>query len=177
MFCIDKAKLPVCGLLFSVCLLNATTSWSASKPDRQQPMTVEADTAELNERTGVSIYSGNVVVTQGSMIMKAERVNLQSKDNKLTSMKGTGKPATYRQKDANTGAPIIGKADQIIYMPGKSQLILVGKASLFKDDNTVKSERIVYNIESDYVSAGTKSGGKRVKIVIQPTEDSQDGTP
>jgi len=140
-------------------------------------MTVEADTAELNERSGVSTYKGNVVVVQGSLTMKSDRMVLQSKDHKLARMTGTGKPATYRQIDSSTGEPIVGKADQIVYLPGKNQLILTGKASLLKNDNTFKSERIVYNTVNNYVSAGSKEGGKRVKIVIQPVEDKKDATP
>jgi len=140
-------------------------------------MTVEANTAELNERSGVSTYKGNVIVVQGSLTMKADRMVLQSKDHKLTRMTGTGKPATYKQIDSSTGEPIHGEADQIVYLPGKNQLILVGNASLLKNDNTFTSERIVYNTVNDYVSAGSKEGGKRVKIVIQPVENKEDVTP
>jgi len=137
-------------------------------------MTVEADTAEMNESTGVSIYRGSVVVIQGSLTMKSDHMKLQSKNNKLTRMTGTGKPATYRQLDNSTGEPVYGEADKIIYLPGKNQIIMTGKASLLKNDNTFKSERIVYNMTSNYVSAGTREGGKRVKIVIQPAEDKED---
>ena len=175
MICIDMLKQAVTG-----CLLFAAVSTSvvaAQQTDRQQPMTVEADTAELNERSGVSIYKGNVVVIQGSLNMKADRMTLKSKDRKLTRMTGTGKPAMYRQIDSSTGEPVYGEADKIVYLPEKNQLILTGNASLLKNDNTFKSERIVYNMTNDYVSAGSKEGGKRVKIVIQPVEDKKDAVP
>ena len=174
---IDKLKPAIIGTLLTGCLFFTAASWSAQQTDRQQPMTVEADTAELNERSGVSVYKGNVVVVQGSLTMKADLMTLQSKDHKLTRMTGIGKPATYRQIDSSTGEPVYGEADKIVYLPGKNQLILTGKASLLKNDNTFKSERIVYNMTNDYVSAGSKEGGKRVKIVIQPVEDKKDAVP
>ncbi len=177
MNCIDRLKRVADSVLLIGCLLFSAASFSAAQSDRQLPMTVEADTAELNERSGVSTYKGNVVVVQGSLTMKAERMVLQSKNNKLVRMTGTGKPATYKQVDSSTGEPVYGEADKIVYLPGKNQLILTGKASLLKNDNTFKSERIVYNTVNEYVSAGSKEGGKRVKIVIQPVEDKKVVTP
>jgi len=177
MSCVDKFKPPISGVLLITGLFFSAVTFSAQQTDRQLPMTVEADTAELNERSGVSIYKGNVVVLQGSLTMKADRMTLQSKDHKLTRMTGTGKPATFEQVDSSTGEPVYGEADKMIYLPGENQLILIGTASLLKNDNTFKSERIVYNTKSDYVSAGSKEGGKRVKIIIQPAEDNKDATP
>jgi len=175
--CIDRLGSAITGVLLSGSLLFSATASSAPQTDRQQPMTVEADSAELNERSGVSTYKGSVVVVQGSLTMKSDHMTLQSKDHKLTRMTGIGKPATYRQIDSSTGEPVYGEADKIVYLPGKNQIILTGKASLLKNDNTFNSERIVYNMSNNYVSAGTREGGKRVKIVIQPVQDKEDTTP
>ncbi len=163
-------------LIYGLLLCTAGVSF-AQTLGKKQPMTVEADRAELNERTGVSVYTGNVVVTQGGMTMKAERMSLHTTDRKLTRIVGTGKPASFKQQASRNATPISGKAQKFIYLPKKNQLTLIGNASLLKDDNTFNSERIVYNTANEYVSAGSKAGGKRVKIVIQPEEESEDSQP
>ena len=56
------------AMIFALCLGFVPAALWALASDREQPITVEADGVEINDRTGVSVYKGNVVIRQGSPI-------------------------------------------------------------------------------------------------------------
>jgi len=68
-------------LVFAVALTLVTSSVTAlpddrSQPipdDRSQPIQLEASRGQLDQKTGISVYEGNVVITQGSMRLAADR--------------------------------------------------------------------------------------------------------
>ena len=65
--------------LLSLVALSATAF--ALPSDRNQPITLLADRATFNERTGVTTYSGNVIIEQGTMKLQANSIvaNLNNK--------------------------------------------------------------------------------------------------
>ena len=70
----------------------------ALSTDKDQPIEVEADTAELDEVKNVSIYRGNVIVIQGSIRMTGDVMTVYQTDNDdLDHMIMEGNPATYKQ--------------------------------------------------------------------------------
>ncbi|MEM8594687.1 MAG: LptA/OstA family protein, partial [Pseudomonadota bacterium] len=59
--------------------------------DASKPVTIDADRATSNGISGVTTYSGNVLVKQGSMTLNSDTVTLITKKNKVTSRKASGK--------------------------------------------------------------------------------------
>lgn len=53
------------GGLLVCCLISGLTVGLSSDPD--QPIEVEADSAELDDKERIAVYQGNVVVIQGSI--------------------------------------------------------------------------------------------------------------
>ena len=51
--------------------------------DSSQPINIKSDSAEINDATGVSIYIGNVVITQGSMVLTGDKVTLEVSNKKV----------------------------------------------------------------------------------------------
>ena len=81
------------GLILALCLL-PSPGWSLST-DRDQPMLIEADRAELNDADGISVYRGNVKVTQGTLILTGETMTGHTKGVDVGKVIMDGKPATY----------------------------------------------------------------------------------
>ena len=75
---------------------------SAEKADRTKPLTMESDrpcTVDLVRQ--VSVCTGNVVIAQGTLVIRADRVELRETPEgyRTATAHGTpGKPAVYRQK-------------------------------------------------------------------------------
>jgi len=145
--------------------------WALST-DRSQPIEVEADELEVRELERVSIYLGNVNLVQGSLEINADRVVIHFNEaNELILMEMTGTPATLRQLDDNQ-QEMWGEAKQIDYTQSKSLLELRDSARLIHVGNIVESDLITINTESSSIQAGSIESDQRVKMLIQPKQDS-----
>jgi len=140
--------------------------------DRDQPIEIEADQLEVREQERVSIYQGNVKLVQGSLEINADRVVIHFNEaNELTLMEMTGTPATLRQLDDNQ-QEMWGEAKQIDYTQSKSLLELRDSARLSQAGDIIESDLIRINTENSSLQAGSMESDQRVKMLIQPKQDS-----
>ncbi len=157
-------KLLWCLLLSA---LPHSPAWALSS-DRQQPMHIEADQAELDEQKGISIYTGNVKVTQGTLVLTGNHMTVYNQDENIDKVILLGKPATYRQRPDGKDEDMRAEALRMEYYANPEQVILLQKAVAWQGKNTFRSDRIVYDVPQDRVQAGNRSGDQRVHIILQP---------
>jgi lipopolysaccharide export system protein LptA len=96
--------------------LAAATPAGAASEDREQPINVRARSVEVSEKTGVAVYRGDVVVRQGTMELRGDRVEVRSRNNKPEQIHAYGKPATVRQ------GPDLISASEIHYFVADKRL-------------------------------------------------------
>jgi lipopolysaccharide export system protein LptA len=164
----------------------ASTPALAEKADRNQSMVVEADkpgTVDLQRQ--IVVFNGNVSITQGTMVIRAERVELREMPDgyrAATAIGGAGKQASYRQKRDNVNEYVEGVADRIEFDGRADTLRFVGngavrrlRAGTVADEIT--GERIlwdntaeVFRVEGGAVSQ-TNPGG-RVRAVLSPRAET-----
>jgi len=165
------------GAVFVIMLNNAF----ALSTDKQQDIEIEADSAEMDDLKGITIYRGDVVVIQGSIRMTGHTMTVYFDDNgdmELVIMQGT--PATYRQLPDDSENYDEAEALQMEYYALKDYIILKEKALVTKPDgSTMSGKRIDYDtILSKVIAKGSattagsdkgKTGKKdgRVKITIK----------
>lgn len=153
---------------FSVLPSNAL----ARSEDTRLPLHIEANTAEFDDKTGVSIYRGKVRITQGSMLLTGEVVTLTAPNKKIEKITAEGNPATFHQlTDKND--EIDAEAQFMEYNTKTNKILLKRKAKLMQGSNSFTSERIEYNLVTKIVDAGDPKSGDRVKMVIVPTTIDQ----
>ena len=140
--------------------------------DRENPVLLESDSAKWDEESQRSTYRGNVVVTQGSMLLTGELLIVTSRNNEINRMVITGEKATYKQKTVS-GKIINGEAKKIQYYVDQSKIIFINKAVLTQTNNIVKSNKIIYNTDSENITAGDKKGKARVKMTLEPKKDNE----
>ena len=150
-------------LLYSFC----EPTWALNS-DREKPIQIEADQADINDNTGISVYTGNVIVVQGSLKITAQILTVYSKEKVFTKMISTGNPATFRQRPEGKDEDVTGKGKRIEYFASRDTAYFYDNATLEQADSTFKSDRIAYDIFNDKVNAGITSGDDRVKIIIKP---------
>ncbi len=135
-------------------------------------MYIEADRAELNDRTGVSIYRGSVQVSQGTMVLNADTLTVHNRKRQIITVVAEGKPAQFRQRPDNQTEDVKANADRIEYRGPDEQLILLGGAKVWQAGNVFQSNRIVYDMKHNVVNAGGEhseiTDQQRVRITIQP---------
>jgi lipopolysaccharide export system protein LptA len=157
-----------CALLL---LLLPGQLWALAS-DGEQPIEVEADELEIRDKEKISIYLGNVTLVQGSLEISADRVVIHFNEaNELILMEMTGTPATFRQLDDNQ-QEILGEALNIDYTQSESLLELRDSARISQAGDIIESDLIRINIESNSLQAGSAESDQRVKMLIQPKQDS-----
>lgn len=163
----NKARGISIGLL-SLCLL-APDAALALRSDKDQPIHIAADHANINAKQGISVYQGNVRVTRGSMHLEADTVTVYSTQDKIKKMVAVGNPAHFRDLPDNNKGVIRATAQRMEYYADQNQVILLDHAVVLQGGNKFSSQRIVYDIVQDVVTAGQQgSGTQRVHITIMP---------
>lgn len=158
--CLATLALLVAFLLFSSIATGLTD-------DRLQPITVDSDSAESNEDKGVTTYSGNVVMQQGSMRIDAEKLIIHNDKSKVTRIIALGQPAKYQQKPNVDQGLVIAQANRLEYNIVQGTLHLINNASLSQEGTSLTGNRIDYDVKKSVVSAGSdNSRNQRVKMVI-----------
>ena len=145
--------------------------------DDSQTIIVESDSAERNEKTGVTQYFGNVVIRQGSMIINADMVEINYADNRIIRIICNGNPASYKYI-GSSGGKVLARAETIEYLTAEKVINLKTNASLSKSGTFIKGDSINYDVISETWRAkgDNQTNQKRIQLVIPPfqkTEDAQ----
>ena len=137
---------PLLRCLITAILVFPLTSSGAD--DRDQPVLIQADEVDMDLKSGQRLYRGNVSVTQGSIRILADQIEMTFSNEQLALALATGQPAIFRQRPAGKSHDVVGKG-QSIEMDEISNLVtLRGGASLKQQQDTVYGETIVYDLRS-----------------------------
>jgi lipopolysaccharide export system protein LptA len=155
-------------------LLGSPVSW-ALPSDRDQPIRVQADSAELDEKQGVAVYRGGVVITQGTLKITGDKVTItQDARGDIEVFTAEGNLAYYEQLPAEDKSIVKAYGRTIQYFAPTERIVLIDEARVIQEGNTFKGEKIVYDTARQIVQAGRAQGGSvskpqpRVDMVIQP---------
>ncbi len=122
--------------VWGLCLaagLAAANPAHAERADRNKPMNAEADALRYDDARQLSVFTGNVVITKGSIVIRGERVEVRQdpSGNQFGWVTGTAdKPAFFRQKREQVNEYIEGVADQIEYNSQADNVKFTGRAVL-----------------------------------------------
>ena len=155
----------------AACVALGAAGALALPDDRNQPIYIQSDRAERDERKGTTVYTGDVEIDQGSLHISADRVTIAMDGNQVNRIDASGKPAKLHQKPAVDREPVYARALTLQYDVQREVLTLIEQASVTQEGSTVKGERIDYFMREQRVkaSAGSaSSGSSRVQMVIQP---------
>ena len=158
--------------LAALIVLATSTQVYAEKADRDKPVNLEADSVTLDDIKKVSVYQGNVILSQGTIMLRADRIQATQNDQGLQRVSAVGKPVAFRQKLDGREEYIEGFADRIEFDNVKSQLELIGQAKLRRGQDELRGAQISYNTNTEFYrvigqpNAQTPAG--RVRAVIRP---------
>ncbi|MDB9865866.1 lipopolysaccharide transport periplasmic protein LptA [Candidatus Thioglobus sp.] len=148
-----------------------TTFVFALSEDAKQPIEIEAESVIVDEISGFNEFSGNAEVRQGSLLMTAELIQVQTNTEGVETMKATGtvdNPAKYIQSQENQSRFVEATASIITYNVEQGMIFLVGNAYLIQGFDSFSGETLSYDINNDKVLVkGSEDGTKRVKFKIE----------
>lgn len=153
----------------------------AERADRDKPVNLEADKVTVDDRTKTHNFEGNVVFTQGTLTIKANKVVVTQDATgyqKGVAISGEGGLARFRQKREGQDLWMEGEAERIEHDAKTEITRFFSRAHVKSGGDEVRGQYIQYDsISENYTvtnSADAKtvaSGGdqsKRVRAIIQP---------
>jgi lipopolysaccharide export system protein LptA len=159
-----------CSLFFGASMLA-----KAESADRDKPIDLEADSVTVNDAKKTSTYSGNVILTQGTLIIRAAKLIVREDKEGFQHSTSTGNPTTFKQKREGKNEYMEGSAQRIEYDGRMDKVQLYTKAWVKRGEDIVHGDYISYDANAEYaeVLGGTKTAdgvttSGRVKATIQP---------
>jgi len=152
----------------------------AEKADREKNINFSADQpveVDFDKRTGT--LRGNVVITQGTLTIHADRINFKQNPDDSLSATAWGNPIRFREKKDNSDEYYEGYAQRAIFNGQTHTLELFDNALLKEGNNEFRGNYISYNSETNFMKAegrpnapGGQGPGPRVQGVFEPRADS-----
>ena len=164
-----------CTLSFLILTLLATAPVALALPsDKDAPVEIEADSADIDQKTATTTYRGKVKIRQGSMQLRADKVVITFRNRKPGKLTATGKPASFKQRPEKNKPWVTGQGRRIVYDINSEELTLTGDAVLTQNNDSFRSDRIVYDRVKARLKAGAAAkGSERVKVIIHPAGDAE----
>lgn len=158
---------------------------AAERADRDQPMHIEADALRYENEQRLSTFSGNVVVTKGTILMRGAELQVRQDEagNQFAAMTAAaGKRAFFRQKREGVNEFIEGESEVIDYDSITDTVHLRRRAEMRRLagdalQDEVHGALIVYNNRTEVytvdgaprqVAPGAATGRSRVSATLAP---------
>lgn len=167
-------------------IIGSTSVYAATKKNKKlepEPVDIKSNYLLLDEKKGISIYKGNVLLIKGTLIIKADKITLYSDGETLTKALIIGSPADVRHKPENE-EKVHSQAKKIEYFVAQERLILNGQAFVDQGDRHFSGESIEYDTrqhiitashQKDAVNAKNNPPKRRVHVIIGPdVEDTEE---
>ncbi len=150
----------------------------AEKADRNKPILVEADTMSADDQKQLTTWERNVVVTQGTMQIRADRVVVQQNPDGSQNATAWGKPVSFRQKREGVEEYVEGYGERVEYRGKDEQVSFYNKARVKRGQDELRGNFISYNAGTEYFEAkgGDAGSGGRVRGMFQPSGKPPSGT-
>ncbi|GAA5523967.1 lipopolysaccharide export system protein LptA [Microbulbifer aestuariivivens] len=137
--------------------------------DRNQPIRVKSEHFDGNRADNLFVYIGNVQISQGSLRILADRVEVHgTAEGEIQKVVATGEPAHFQQQVQQSQTPVKAKARRIEFRVNADALQLSGDAQVDRNGNTLSAEKIDYDLISEQIEAQGQSGNGRVEMIWQP---------
>lgn len=162
------------AIVTMITLLAPYSSSVARNSDRDQPIKLSANQAEVDNVKGVSVYRGDVVLIQGTLKITGNvmHVYYAPASRELDHIVVEGDPASYRELPEGENEYVHAKAPRMeYYASGPRRIRLLEGATLWQGSNTFRGHQVLYDIEADQVEAHSgKDKTNRIHITIYPNQ-------
>lgn len=156
----------------------------AERADRDKPIHLESDRVTVEDATKASVFAGNVVFTQGTLVIHADKMIMKEDSKGFRHATAFGNPVRFRQKQDGKDEYIEGWSEQMEYDSTTDRVQLFNKARMKRNQDEVRGDYILYdsaseffqvmgNRESEARSGESTTTGGRVKAIIQPKKKPQ----
>jgi lipopolysaccharide export system protein LptA len=168
----------MCAIAALAVALAAAPDARAEAADKGKPINYSADSGDVNYQTKIGNLAGNVVITQGTMTIRADRIVFRQNPDNSVSATAHGNPLSFRQKRDGVDEYFEGFAQRAEYDGATEVLELFDRALLKRGQDEIRSNYIYYNAKTEQFRAEGRPDapstppdagpGARVRGVFQP---------
>jgi lipopolysaccharide export system protein LptA len=170
-------------ILMAALAMGTALPAAAEKADRDKPMNAEADTLRYDDLKQTSVFTGNVVITKGTTIIRGGQVDVSQDPEgyqKAVAIAAPGKLAYYRKKRDGVDEYVEGEGERIEYDSRADLVRFVNRAVVRRFKGATLADEtsgalIVYNNITDVfsVDGGAKNSSAanpsgRVRTMLSP---------
>lgn len=158
----------------------------AEKADRSKPVNIDADRMTVDEKNKVRIFEGNVVLTQGTLVLRCARLLVTEDAGGFQRGVASGGPnglAHIRQKREGADEYVEGEGERIEHDSKLEQSELFNRAWVRSGKDEVRGEYIFIDGKTEnYMASSGRNGaidssrGGRVRAILQPKKGGQPAT-
>lgn len=169
----------------------AVPAW-AERADRDKPMNIEADALRYEDQKQLSTFTGKVLVTKGTIVMRGARLEVRqdSAGNQFGTLSAeAGKRAFFRQKREGLDEYIEGEGETIEYDSKADTVRLIRRAEMRRLEGATLLDQVlgslivynnrteVYTVDGAPHEAGAPAGNGRVRAVLAPRNAASQPAP
>ena len=178
-------------LLYTLAAIAAQSAF-AEKGDRDKPMNVEADTLKHDNQQQLTIFTGKVLMTKGTLVLKAARMEVKQdgQGNQVAKLwAAPGERIFFRQKREGLDEYTEGEAETVIYNSQADTLTLTQRAELRLLRGALLADRIqgqqilvnntteIFTVDGKANVTGSPTDSQRVKATITPRPKTNEISP
>jgi len=155
-------------------LLIGIAAAHAEQADSAKPIEIEANRMSADDARRMNVFEGNVVVTRGTLNIRADRIVVRQDKEGNQFATATGNPVRFRQRQdpkppEKEGVWLEGEAKRIELDDKSGKIELFEAARVNRGGDEVAGNYILVDQKSDFftVTPG-KAGEGRVRATLQP---------
>ena len=145
----------------------------AEKADRDKPTTIDSDKLNHDDQKQITVFTGNVVLTKGSLLMRGDRMEMWQDTAGHYFGILTGRPATFRQKREGVDEYMEGESLRVDY-DGKDEIVVLTANAVMRrlDGDVLKDrvagDRLTYNNVTEQYAVDSSDGKGRSRMFLMP---------
>jgi len=148
----------------------------AEKADREKPTTIDSDTLSHDEARQITIFTGQVVLTRGTLVMRGDRMEMwqDAAGNYYGTM--TGQPARFRQKRDGVNEFMEGGSQRLDY-DGKREVVTLTQNAIMRRlegdvmKDQVSGDKLTYNNITERYLVESGQGQARSRMFLMPKSE------
>jgi lipopolysaccharide export system protein LptA len=151
----------------------AAAAANAEQSDSTKPTQIEANRMHADDARRMNIFEGNVVVTRGTLNIRADRIVVRQDADGFQYATATGAPVRFRQRQdpkppETEGVWLEGEAKRIELNEKTGKIELFESARVNRGGDEVTGNYILVDQRSDFFTVTPGKGEGRVRATLQP---------
>ena len=135
--------------------------------DKEAPIAIQADSTDIDFRSGTRTLTGNVIIDQGTMHIEADKVVIKYAGSEIDTAHAWGKPVKFRQLPEGKDEEVKGQGLTLTLEQAKNLVTIKDNAKLVQGVNTITGQVIYYNTLTSKMTVKGKTRSTLEKSAAQ----------